>query len=106
MSNTTGSKFGGRTVGTPNKLTKEVKETLQDITDEVVNSIEIQKLNTNQKLKFLQISLQYLLPRLKHTYNEIEEPISHTVNIVRTTHELDRLKKVEKYEEENNVKIL
>ena len=96
----------GRIAGQPNKLTKEVKEILQDITDQVVNSIEIKKLNTNQKLKFLQISLQYLLPRLKHQYNEIEEPISHTVNIVRTTHELDRLKKVEQYEEEHDVKIL
>ena len=95
-----------RPKGSVNKLTKEVKETLQDITDEVVSSIEIQKLNTNQKLKFLQISLQYLLPRLKHQYNEIDEPISHTVNIVRTTHELDRLKKVEQYEEEHDVKIL
>ncbi len=96
----------GRIAGQPNKLTKEVKEILQDITEELVSSIEIQKLNTNQKLKFLQISLQYLLPRLKHQYNEIEEPISHTVNIVRTTHELDRLKKVEQYEEEHDVKIL
>jgi len=96
----------GRIAGQPNKLTKEVKEILQDITDQVVNSIEIQKLNTNQKLKFLQISLQYLLPRLKHQYSENEEPISHTLNIVKTTHELDRLKKVEKYEEEHGVNIL
>ena len=59
-----------RPKGSVNKLTKEVKETLQDITDEVVSSIEIQKLNTNQKLKFLQISLQYLLPRLKHLSKE------------------------------------
>ena len=95
-----------RPKGSVNKLTKEVKETLQDITDKVINTIDIEELDTNQKLKFLQISLQYLLPRLKHQYNEIDEPISHTVNIVRTTHELDRLKKVEQYEEEHDVKIL
>ena len=79
---------------------------MQDITDKVINTIDIEELDTNQKLKYLQISLQYLLPRLKHQYNEIDEPISHTVNIVRTTHELDRLKKVEQYEEEHDVKIL
>ena len=106
MSNTTGSKFGGRTVGTPNKITKEIKDILKNITEELVSDIDIKALNYNQKLKFLQISLQYLLPRLKHQYNEIDEPISHTVNIVRTTHELDRLKKVEQYEEEHDVKIL
>ena len=42
-----------RPKGSVNKITKEVKEILQDITDEVVSSIEIKKLNTNQKLKFL-----------------------------------------------------
>ena len=46
-----------RPKGSVNKLTKEVKETLQDITDEVVNSIDVQELDVNQKLKFLQISL-------------------------------------------------
>jgi len=63
-------------------------------------------LNYNQKLKFLQISLQYLIPRLKHQYNENNDPISHQINIVKTTDELDRMEKVEKYEAENNVKIL
>ncbi len=63
-------------------------------------------MNYNQKLKFLQISLQYLIPRLKHQYNENNDPISHQINIVKTTDELDRMEKVEKYEAENNVKIL
>ena len=65
----------GRIAGQPNKLTKEVKETLQDITDKVVNSIDVHELNTNQKLKFLQISLQYLIPRLKHKSNDTHEDL-------------------------------
>ena len=65
----------GRIAGQPNKLTKEVKETLQDITDKVVNSIDIEELDTNQKLKFLQISLQYLIPRLKHKRNDTHEDL-------------------------------
>ena len=65
----------GRIAGQPNKITKEVKETLQDITDKVVNSIDIEELDTNQKLKFLQISLQYLIPRLKHKSNDTHEDL-------------------------------
>ena len=41
MSNTTGSKFGGRTVGTPNKITKEIKDILKNITEELVSDIDI-----------------------------------------------------------------
>jgi len=62
-----------RPKGSVNKLTKEVKETLQDI--KVVNSIDIDKLDINQKLKFLQISLQYLIPRLKHESKNISEDL-------------------------------
>tara|TARA_B100001250_G_scaffold151206_1_gene129637 strand:- start:119 stop:334 length:216 start_codon:yes stop_codon:yes gene_type:complete len=64
-----------RPKGSVNKLTKEVKETLQDITDKVVNSIDIEELDTNQKLKFLQISLQYLIPRLKHESTNFNEDL-------------------------------
>ncbi len=97
-----------RPKGSINKLTKEVKETLQDITDKVVNSIDIEELDTNQKLKFLQISLQYLIPRLKHESNNINEdlPLFVETQVIRNTKELDLFKKVEKYEKENNVKIL
>lgn len=33
MANTTGKKFGGRTKGTPNKLTKEMRATLKHVFD-------------------------------------------------------------------------
>ena len=34
--------------------------------DDVVSSLNISTLTTDQKIKMLQIGLQYLLPRLKH----------------------------------------
>ena len=55
-----------RTAGTPNKLTAEVKDKLQCVMDEVVSSLNISTFTTDQKIKMLQIGLQYLLPRLKH----------------------------------------
>tara|TARA_A100001011_G_scaffold186567_1_gene195191 strand:- start:365 stop:586 length:222 start_codon:yes stop_codon:yes gene_type:complete len=55
----------GRIAGVPNKLTTEVKEKLQLLIDELIESLEINKLDTNQRIKMLQIALQYTLPRLK-----------------------------------------
>ena len=98
----------GRIAGQPNKLTKEVKETLQDITDKVINTIDIEELDTNQKLKFLQISLQYLIPRLKHESKNVNEdlPLFVETQVIRNSEEFDLFKKVDEYEKANNVKIL
>ena len=59
-------KFGGRKAGTPNKLTAEVKDKLQCVMDDVVSSLNICTVTTDQKIKMLQIGLQYLLPGSKH----------------------------------------
>jgi hypothetical protein len=55
----------GRTSGTPNKITGEVRGKLENLIDSLVDSIEIQDLNTSQRIKMLQIALQYTLPRLQ-----------------------------------------
>ena len=54
-----------RPKGVPNKITSEVKAKLQLLIDELIESLEINKLDTNQRIKMLQIALQYTLPRLK-----------------------------------------
>ena len=54
----------GRIKGIPNKVTTQVKQKLEELIDEIVNSIDIDVLDTNQKIKMLQISLQHTLPRL------------------------------------------
>ena len=56
-----------RPKGSQNKLTTEVKEQLQNLIDEVVNSIDVNSMDTNQKLKLLQLSLHYVLPKLRST---------------------------------------
>ena len=55
----------GRIAGVTNKITSEVKEKLQLLIDELIESLEINKLDTNQRIKMLQIALQYTLPRLQ-----------------------------------------
>ena len=70
-----GIKTGGRTKGTPNKITNEVKGRLESLIDGLVSSLDINDLNPNQRIKLLQIALQYTLPRLQATVvkNETED---------------------------------
>ena len=66
----------GRIKGIPNKVTTQVKQKLEELIDEIVNSIDIDVLDTNQKIKMLQISLQYCLPRLQaSTMNKVVEDV-------------------------------
>ena len=37
--NTTGNKYGGRTKGTPNKLSSKIKDKLLSILDETIDSL-------------------------------------------------------------------
>ena len=56
-----------RPKGSQNKLTTEVKKQLQSLIDEVMNSIDVDSMTTDQKLKLLQLSLHYVLPKLRST---------------------------------------
>ena len=65
----------GRTAGTPNKITAEIRSKLENLIDGLINSIQIEELNKTQKLKLLQIALQYTLPRLQASIisNDVED---------------------------------
>ena len=67
--NTTGNKFGGRTKGTPNKLTSEIKEKLSSIISEAIDSLEIETMSKSERLKLIQLGLPYIV-----TKPQIEEP--------------------------------
>ena len=56
-----------RPKGSQNKIITEVKEQLQNLIDTVVNSIDVNSMTTDQKLKLLQLSLHYVLPKLRST---------------------------------------
>ena len=56
-----------RPKGSQNKVTTEVKEQLQNLIDTVVNRIDVDSMTTDQKLKLLQLSLHYVLPKLRST---------------------------------------
>ena len=55
----------GRTAGTPNKVTAEVRGKLENLIEGIISDIDLTGLTTSEKIKLLQISLQYTLPRLQ-----------------------------------------
>ena len=64
-----------RPKGSPNKITSEVKEKLQLLIDDLIASLDVNELDVNQRIKMLQIALQYTLPRMKQAANEVSEDL-------------------------------
>ena len=65
----------GRIAGVPNKITSEVKEKLQLLIDDLIASLDVNQLDTNQRIKMLQIALQYTIPRMKQATNEVSKDL-------------------------------
>jgi len=67
--NTTGNKYGGRTKGTPNKLTSKIKDKLSSIISEAIDSLDLETMSKAERLKLIQLGLPYIV-----TKPQIEEP--------------------------------
>jgi len=72
--NTTGKKFGGRTKGTPNKLTSEIRDKISVLISGTMDSLDISKFNRIEKIKLLQVLCQYILPKLQSADYNIGSP--------------------------------
>ena len=68
--NTTGNKYGGRTKGTPNKLTSKIKDKLSSIISEAIDSLDLEDMSKAERLKLIQLGLPYII-----TKPQIEEPM-------------------------------
>ena len=64
-----------RPKGSQNKITSEVKDKLQLLIDDLIDSLNVKDLDTNQRIKMLQIVLQYILPRMKQATHEVNEDL-------------------------------
>ena len=78
--NTTGKKYGGRTKGTPNKLSAEIKESLSLLISEAVSSLDINAMSKSEKLKLIQLGLPYVIT--KSQTEEVVEEQKFTVEII------------------------
>ena len=73
MANNTGKKFGGREAGTPNKITKSLKEALKAILENEIKSIpdHLERLDSKDRLEIIIKLMPYVIPK----ENEIETEI-------------------------------
>ena len=62
-----------RPKGSPNKITAKVKDRLATIIDKAMDSIDIEKLTIAERLKLIQIGLQYVIQRLKQVEEVTDE---------------------------------
>ena len=94
--NTTGKKYGGRTKGTPNKLSTEIKESLSLLISEAVSSLDINAMSKSEKLKLIQLGLPYIVTKAQT--EEVLEEQKFTVEII------DRLTKYSDKEIDSAIK--
>ena len=71
-----------RPKGSQNKITSEVKDKLQLLIDDLIASLDVNELDANQRIKMLQITLQYTLPRMKQATNEVSEDLPLFLDLV------------------------
>ena len=72
-----------RPKGSPNKLTSIIKDRLVDILSEAIESLDIKEMNKAERLKLIQIGIQYVIPRLKQVDNVDDEmPTNFQIEII------------------------
>lgn len=79
-----------RPKGSPNKLTSEIKEKLSQVIMDAMSTIDIDSMTQNERLKLIQIGLQYVVPRLKHTEEINETPTNFQIEIIDKTSDVDK----------------
>jgi len=94
--NTTGNKYGGRTKGTPNKLTSEIKDKLASVINEAIDSIDLDDMSKAEKLKLIQLGLPYVMTKPQQEEPQQEEQ-KFTIEII------DRLNKYSDKELDNAI---
>ena len=72
-----------RPKGSPNKITSVIKDKLGDILSETIESLDIKEMNKAERLKLIQIGIQYVIPRLKQVEEITDEmPTNFQIEII------------------------
>ena len=101
-----GNNYGSKSKRGKSKFSKEIKECLEDMTNNIVKELNIQDLSNYERIQFLRTILPYLMPKKKEAQeNEFVEQPLFDVQIIDTTETKQRLDRFEKYAKENNVKL-
>ena len=90
------AKTGGRQKGTPNKISSQVKEKLTQVIQETIDSLDISLMRPSEKIKLIQIGIQYIIPK---SQIEEQEEQKFTVEII------DRLEKYDDKQLDEAIKL-
>ena len=72
-----------RPKGSVNKITSEIKEKIADMVSNVFETLDPNTMTQQEKLKFIQIGLQYVVPRLRSIeQKEPQEEQNFTIEII------------------------
>ena len=87
--NTTGKKFGGRTKGTPNKLSSKIKDKLSNIISEAIDTLDLEFMSKAERLKLIQLGIPYIItkPQIEETPQEEQKII---IEIIDKTSDVDK----------------
>ena len=78
-----GSK-GGKISKRGSALGVELRGSLYELVDKIINELDYESLNASQKIKLLDVALKYSLPRLsiEKSIEQIDEPRKFEITIV------------------------
>tara|TARA_B100001105_G_C22129222_1_gene330960 strand:+ start:316 stop:561 length:246 start_codon:yes stop_codon:yes gene_type:complete len=79
-----------RPKGSPNKLTKEIKEKLSEVLMDAMSTIDIDSMTQNERLKLIQIGLTYIVPKLRQIQEINEVPTEFQIEIIDKTSFVDK----------------
>ena len=67
MANTTGNKFGGRKPGTPNKITKDIRESFQHLIEDNLPILQndIDSLTSKERIDVLLSMANFIIPKMR-----------------------------------------
>ena len=77
MANNTGSKYGGRKKGTPNRLTKELRAILKEALHKELETIgdQLEQLEPKERLEVLIKLMPFVFPRMNTISHSMDEPV-------------------------------
>ena len=87
-----GNQFGAKSKRGEGKFSKEIKERLGDISNNIVKELNIKDLSSNERIQFLRTILPYIIPKKKevsHDY-EFEEQRKFKIEIIDKTSDVDK----------------
>ena len=94
MANNTGQKFGGRTKGTTNKDTAEIRNSFQLLIENNLKQLEqeLKALEPKDRVKAILDLSKFVIPLLKATeLNNVSEQKDFTPTIIRFTNNRNKL---------------